>query len=244
MAAQRLDQSGDHRPGGRPGDHLRAHHEPGMVIDAGDQLHLPAIPQIRAAHHIHLPQLHRPAALPPPVILPAPLAFTRLHQPMAYQRPIHTRAARHRLHLVAGQLPADPIRAPRRMRPAHRHHHRLDPRRHLMRAGVRARRTVDQPAQPTLIGIAAQPLVHRLPTHPVTARDLHHETRVSSMNRRSTQAIHRWFGRRRPATTTEGASSDEETPRSEGVRRQGLEPRTRGLRDSGGPSDPMSPGAG
>ena len=30
--------------------------------------------------------------------------------------------------------------------------------------------------------------------------------------------------------TTLGVSSDEETPRSEGVRRQGLEPRTRGVR--------------
>ena len=41
-----------------------------------------------------------------------------------------------------------------------------------MRARFRPRRAVRRPGQPAVIGIAGQPLVHRLPRHPIPARHL------------------------------------------------------------------------
>jgi len=34
-----------------------------MVVDPGRQLHLRIVGQVHPIHHIHLPQLHRPARL-------------------------------------------------------------------------------------------------------------------------------------------------------------------------------------
>ena len=96
MPGQRRTQRVAHRPGRRPRHHRRAHHEPGVVIDPGHHLHLGAVGQEHPAHHVHLPQLHRPAPLPPPVVRPPAAALGRLDQPVAHQRPIHRRPARQR----------------------------------------------------------------------------------------------------------------------------------------------------
>ncbi len=141
-----------------------------MIIDAGHHLDLQAVREMDAAHDIHLPQLHRPAPLPPPVILPPPAPLPGLHQPMAHQRPVHRRAARQRHHARPLQLPDDPRRPPPRMITPHAHDPRLNDGAHLMRARHRPRRPVRQPRQPTAAGIPGQPLVHRLPRHPIPAR--------------------------------------------------------------------------
>ena len=50
--------------GGLPHDHERADTEPGVVIDPGQRLNPAPVGQYEPTHHIHLPQLHRGAALP------------------------------------------------------------------------------------------------------------------------------------------------------------------------------------
>ena len=171
MAAQRPGQRQAHRPGRGPQHHLRAHDEPGVVIDAGHDLDLGAAGQVHPAHHVHLPQLHRPAPLPAPVILPPPLALLRIHQAMPDQRPVHRRPPRQRHHPRPLQLPADPRRPPPRMIPPHAHDPRLHRGGHLMRARRRPRRPVRQPAQAAR-RIAGQPLMHRLPRHTMAAGHL------------------------------------------------------------------------
>jgi hypothetical protein len=89
MLAQRLREGLADRPCRGAQDDLGADDEPGMVIDPGHDLDLRAIREVDAAHHIHLPQLHRPAALPPAVILPPAPALPRLDQAMADQRPVN-----------------------------------------------------------------------------------------------------------------------------------------------------------
>ena len=85
---------------------------------------------------------------------------------MADQRPVIRRAARQRLTALTLQLPDNPRRPPRRVRPADLQHPRLHHRRHLMRARLRPRRLIGQAAQATVIGIAAQPPMDRLPGYP------------------------------------------------------------------------------
>ncbi|HEX5304237.1 MAG TPA: hypothetical protein VFW50_45315 [Streptosporangiaceae bacterium] len=70
VPGQRLFERLADRPGGGPHDRLGADHEPGMVIDPGHDLHFGAVREEHPAHHVHLPQVHRPRPLPPPVILP------------------------------------------------------------------------------------------------------------------------------------------------------------------------------
>jgi hypothetical protein len=77
-----------------------------VVINAGDQLGLTPSGQLEAAHDVHLPQLHRPLALPaPPGLLLAP-AGVRLDQAAPAQRPVDAGPRRHRLGPAAGQLVA------------------------------------------------------------------------------------------------------------------------------------------
>jgi hypothetical protein len=173
VPGQRLGQGLAYRTGCRPGDDPGAHNAPGMIIDPGHHLDLQAPGQVNAAHHVHLPQLHRPPPLPPAVILPPPPAFPRLDQAMADQRPVHRRPPRQRHHLLALQLPPDPRRTPARMLPAQGHDPRLGHRHHLMRARPRPRGPVCQAAQP-VTGIPAQPFMHRLPRYPIPARHRRH----------------------------------------------------------------------
>jgi hypothetical protein len=54
----------------------------GEHVGAATQVFLAVL---ESPHHVHLPQLHRPAAFPAAVVFPAPLALLRLHQPMTDQ---------------------------------------------------------------------------------------------------------------------------------------------------------------
>ena len=112
------------------------------------------IGEVEPADHIHLPQLHRPGPFPPPIIRPPPLPLARHHQPVPHQRPIDTGPARHRTNPVPGQLVADPVRTPPRMRPPDLHNPGLGRRAHLMRTTMRPRRTI---TQPLIGGIPPQP---------------------------------------------------------------------------------------
>ncbi len=166
VPGQRLRQGLAYRACCRPRHDLGADDEPRVVIDPGHDLHLDAIGQVHPAHHVHLPQLHRPAPLPPAVILPPPPAFLRLDQAMADQRPVHRRPAWQRRRPFPLQLPPDPRRTPARMFPAQPDDPRLGHHSHLMRARLRPRGPVRQAAQPAL-GIPAQPFMNGLPRYPV-----------------------------------------------------------------------------
>lgn len=58
-----------------------------------------------------------------------------------------------------------------------------------MRTRVGPRTAVDQIRQPTLAGIPAQPLVHRLPRHPEPARHLSHRDAVENFQDRPTPLL-------------------------------------------------------
>ena len=143
-----------------------------MVIDPGHNLDFLAAGQEHPAHHVHLPQRHGSTALPPAVILPPPAPLAPLHQVVAHQRPVDRRPPP-----AADQHPPAPAQtrsatAPPRMRPPDPHDRCLDHHGHLMRARTRPRGPVRQPAQPILIGIPGQLLMHRLARHPIPARHL------------------------------------------------------------------------
>ena len=184
MAGQRSLQRQADRASGGPSHHLGADHEPGVVIDAGDHLHLRPIGQVDPAHHVHLPQLHRPTPLPPPIVAAAPLTLGRIQQPVPDQRPIHTRPARHRHDALPGQPIADPVRSPVPVLPPQPDHPHLHRRGHLMRTRPRPGRPVDQVRQPTITGIPGPPPVHRLPGHPIPAGHHRHRRPVQNLEDR------------------------------------------------------------
>ena len=97
---------------------------------------------------------------------------------MAHQRPVDRRPSRHRIDAIALELPDDPRRPPRRMRPPQPDDPGLRRRAHLMRARHRAAGPVHQPRQAAVIDIPAQPVVHRLPRHPIPARYIGHARAV------------------------------------------------------------------
>ena len=104
--------------------------------------------QHEPAHDVHLPQLHRRAALPPLPRSGAPPAAPGVDQARpgpAPDRPPDSR--RQRRHARPGQLDHDPPRTPRRMQPTHLQHPDLDHGRHLMRTRPRPVRPIRQPLQ-------------------------------------------------------------------------------------------------
>ncbi len=148
MASAALGQGVAHRAGRGPG------HHPSADTQKREWSSMPvtifasrAVGQTHAAHHVHLPQLHRPGPLPALVV--APLAPTGLRgdQTVADQAAIHRRAPRHRVEpsrssrytIVRGPHPGcarriSTIRASTTGR-------------HLMRARHRPRAPIGQPAQ-------------------------------------------------------------------------------------------------
>jgi hypothetical protein len=147
--------------------------EPGVIIQPGQCLGRGPVGQADPAHEVHLPQLHRRAALPALPRLPPPAVATGLDQTGPGQRPIHTGHTRHRRHPAAVQLDHDPPRPPRRMQPPQLEHRRLDQRRHLMRTRPRPVRPIRQPRQ-TVGLIPADPGMQRLPGHaPLLRRSGH-----------------------------------------------------------------------
>lgn len=66
--------------------------EAAVVIDPGDQLEVGAVVQEHARHDVHLPELHRPLALPAAELLAALPAAAQLDQPVALQAAVDRRA--------------------------------------------------------------------------------------------------------------------------------------------------------
>jgi hypothetical protein len=137
-----------------------------MVIRRGNGMQLGAVDQEDAADHIYLPQLHRPAPLPPPVIRTPPPTPLRLDQPKTAATPetppdgpVTARRVPARAASGSGPDPT-PDAPPAPPRSA------LNHRRHLMPARQRPRRPISQIRQATVSGIPAQPQMHRLPRHP------------------------------------------------------------------------------
>ena len=150
---------------------MRAHDQPGMIIDSRQALQMRPIAQREPAHDIHLPQLHRRGPLPPlPGILPTP-PRTGLDHPGTTQRPIHPRLTRHRTHAPPGQLMHQTPRTPPPMLPAQLQHQRLDIRRHLRRRRPRSMRMILQ-ARQALSLVPGKPRMHALPRHPEPASHL------------------------------------------------------------------------
>ena len=114
---------------------------------------------------------HRPRPLPPPVVTAATLAGLWDDQPVTDQAPVDRRPPRQRHDAVLGQPGgrwcvahtrdvdgAAPRSAPR---PAV-----------VSDADTTPAATTDRSTRPAMPGVALQPLVHRLPRHPVPARDV------------------------------------------------------------------------
>jgi class 3 adenylate cyclase len=125
----------------------------------------------KPAHDIHLPQLHRGAALPAFPLARAPIPQTGIDHPGPHQGPIRRRLRGHRPHPAFGQLEHQPPRPPIRPRPAQLQQRGLHRRRHLMRTRHRPMRPIHQPLKASGL-IAGQPGVQRLPRHPHLLGDL------------------------------------------------------------------------
>ena len=151
------------RSGGRALDDLGTDAVPRVIIDAGHDRQSRAIAQPYPVGDVHLPQLHRPGALPALVVAGASAPSLRLNQLVTDERAVDAGARRQRGYLGSGETTEDRARPPSGVLTAHLHHARFDHRRHLMRAVVRARTPVGQPWQ-SLSRVAAQPPVHRLST--------------------------------------------------------------------------------
>jgi hypothetical protein len=98
VAAHRLGEVPAHGPAGRSEHRPGTHDEPGVVVDPGEHLALPAVGQQHAAHDVELPQLHGPAALPSLELTIAAATGLGVDQPRAFQGPVDPRARRGRLH--------------------------------------------------------------------------------------------------------------------------------------------------
>lgn len=107
VPAQGIGERLADRPPGRPGDHRSDHGEPGVAVDPGDQLALPAAGQEHPAHDVHLPQRHRRLALPPPVLALVRLVL-RPDQAAAREHPVHRRPRRRRVRPDAPDRPGLP----------------------------------------------------------------------------------------------------------------------------------------
>jgi len=92
VGAHRLGEVGADRPAGRSHHHPRADHEPGVVVDAGQDLALGPVGEQHPADDVHLPKLHRSAPLPPaePAVPAAP--GLRVDQLGTLERPVDPRA--------------------------------------------------------------------------------------------------------------------------------------------------------
>ena len=234
--------------GGLPQHQHRAHAEPGMVIDPGQRLRptcrrRAANPPTTSICHISIgtPRSHRFHFRSR---RPADLGSISPSRASADRPPTQTAPGPPR----PGQLEHQPPRPPPRMRPPHLGQRHLHRRRHLMRTRPRPVRPVSQALQPFAL-IPGQPHMQRLPRHPEPRRrDLH---RVALGDHRQHRQIpllgHAQFPHDRECHQSaevavtqqpkhwEASSEGETSPirRSHTktcVRRQGLEPRTRGLR--------------
>jgi hypothetical protein len=153
-------------PAGRAAHHRGDDAEPGVIVDASDNLGVRSVSQPDTVNDVQLPQLHRTIPLPACVVLPPPAPGSRLHQAVPHQHPVDRAHRRNRTGATgAAQLELDPALTPPRMRPPQLADRGLDLRAGLRRMRVRPMRTISETVQ-TLFAIPADPSVHRLPRHP------------------------------------------------------------------------------
>jgi hypothetical protein len=160
------------RPGSGPDHGFSDNAVPGMIVDAGHDLHLAAVGQERARRHIKLPQLHRDRAFPPLVVLPPALTGPRFDQAVADKHPVD-RGASYRAVPAAVHLEHQPLRPPLRMSPSQLADRRLHLRHGLPRMLMNLVAAVGQ-AGWSFSPVAAQPGVHALTADPVPVGDFGH----------------------------------------------------------------------
>ena len=170
VARQALDECVTHGPRGRPNDQLGDHAEPRVVIDPGDDLALRAVSEHHPAHHVHLPKLHGPGALPAAVVLLPSSARLGIDQAVAHQAAVD-RGAGGRLLQLPSQLRKDGARTPAGMGFPQGDDPRLDLRSDLVRAPIGARAAVGEGAE-TFVRVAEQPAVDGPPVDPVAGGDV------------------------------------------------------------------------
>ncbi len=178
VAAHRLGEVRAHGPARCPQHQPGADHEPGVVIDPGEDLGLPPVGQQDPADDVHLPQLHRSAALP---ALEAPVTAApgqRVDQPGPLQRPVDPRARGHRVHAGPGGLVHEPTGTPVRVATTRLEHPDLDGGIHLVRAPAGTVGTIGQSRQ-TLGLVPAEPPMDRLARHVEPVRHLHDRNAIA-----------------------------------------------------------------
>jgi hypothetical protein len=81
----------------------------------GDDLELAAACEPHAAHHVHLPELHGPEALPAAVVLALAAPPVRLDQPVAQKAAVDRGAPGERGELLAREVVEQRARPPARV---------------------------------------------------------------------------------------------------------------------------------
>jgi hypothetical protein len=148
VVAHRLGEVPTDRAARRTLHHAGADHEPGVVVDPGQDLALLPVREQHPADDVHLPQLHRAAALPPFEPAVASTSGPRLDQTCALERPIDPRTRRHRNDSCPRGLVHEPAWSPVGVPPTRLEDLHLDRRVHLMRAPRRPMGPVGEPASP------------------------------------------------------------------------------------------------
>ena len=126
VAAHRREEGLADGPGSGPGREVRADAEAAVVVDAGDDLELAAVLEHHPAHDVHLPELHRPEALPAAVVGALPAALLRLDQAVTQEAAVHRGAPGEMLHTFAFEVMEQRPWPPARMLAAEGHDPRLD----------------------------------------------------------------------------------------------------------------------
>lgn len=137
VAGQRVGKDVTDRSRGGSLDEPDGDAEPGVVVDPGHRLELSAVGEQHAAHDVELPELHRRRAPPATVGPPARPATLGADKSEPDQRTGDARPARQRLHLLAAQSVAQPVRARSGVELAQLDQSNLDRRVHLVRTGPR-----------------------------------------------------------------------------------------------------------
>ncbi len=176
MELQRRREVAAGATGVHPGHQPREDGEPRIVIDPRQSPQLGPVGLQDPPDHVHLPQLHRRAPLPPlELAIPAP--GVRVDQSLPSQESVDPRPRWQRVNPLPGQARAAAAEAPTWDGPPQFQHHRLHRSRHLLRALPRPMRSIRQRRQPTPF-IPGQPRLHSLTRHVEPPRHLHHELTV------------------------------------------------------------------
>jgi hypothetical protein len=86
-----------------------------VIVQAGDDLQLRGVLEQDAAHHVHLPQLHRTLPLEAAELVATLATSSQLDQLVALQATVDGGARRNRVHAGPGELVLDPAGTPARV---------------------------------------------------------------------------------------------------------------------------------